>query len=108
MIGDDYRDQWDNNQASVLERTREVFRYLNGVTFQSVAPNVRLEDRDAYWRANILIDGNDSEVMAVVKERINSLNSPFELEWRRMSAKPWDWKLVRVRNEQLTIPAGFE
>ena len=108
MIGDDYRDQWDNNRASVVERTREVFRYLNGVTFRTVAPNVRLEDRDAYWRANISIDGNDSEVMAVVQERINTLNSPFELEWHRMSWKPWDWRLVRVRNEQLTIPAGFE
>ena len=30
--------------------------------------------------------------------------APFELEWRRQSAKPWDWKLVRVSNASLEIP----
>ena len=42
--------------------------------------------------------------MMLVKERVSSLTTPFDLEWRRMSAKPWDWKLVRVSNAELALP----
>jgi hypothetical protein len=63
------------------------------------------------WRdfvSRITIDGDSGEVMTAVKERVNSLPTPFELEWRRMSGKPWDWKLARVGNPDLEIPAGFQ
>ena len=57
------------------------------------------------WKqAKISVDGDNSEIMALIKERVNPLGSPFELEWHRKSAKPWDWKLVRVSNAELTIP----
>jgi hypothetical protein len=46
--------------------------------------------------------------MALLKERVNSLATPFELVWRRVSAKPWDWKLVHVSNSTLEIPADFD
>ena len=44
----------------------------------------------------------------MMNERQNSLSTPFELQWRHVSGKPWDWKLVRVSNPELEIPAGFE
>jgi hypothetical protein len=43
--------------------------------------------------------------MEVLDERINKLPTPFELEWRRFSGKPWDWKLERVINPGFEIPA---
>jgi hypothetical protein len=52
--------------------------------------------------------GEAGELTAAIQERVNSLGTPFELEWRRNSAKPWDWKLVRVGNPSLEIPADFE
>jgi hypothetical protein len=35
---------------------------------------------------------------------VNSLESPFEFEWKRGATWPWDWKLVAVRNPALEIP----
>jgi len=55
-----------------------------------------------------MIDGDRSEMMELLKERVNSLATPFELEWRQVSAKPWDWKLVRVSNSALEIPADID
>jgi len=37
-----------------------------------------------------------------------SLGAPFELQWRRISGKPWDWKLIRVSNPELQLPSEFE
>jgi hypothetical protein len=106
FIGSDYQDQWGNDRALVLERTREVFRYLRNVRIGAVGANVRIDKGSAYWRARITVDG-DGESMALLKERVNSLATPFQLEWCRVSAKPWNWKLVRVSNAELEIPSEF-
>jgi hypothetical protein len=108
FIGADYRDQWGNDRAAVSDRTREVFRYLHQVRISAIDPNVRLENRIGYWRANIIIEGaEDSDLMAAVKARINTLQAPFELEWHQVSGKPWDWKLVAVRNPELTVSSEY-
>jgi hypothetical protein len=46
-------------------------------------------------------------VMEVLDQRVNKLPTPFELEWHRLSGKPWDWKLVRVSNSGFEIPADM-
>ena len=43
--------------------------------------------------------------MELLDERVNKLQTPFELEWYKFSGKPWDWKLVRVSNSAFEIPA---
>jgi hypothetical protein len=104
FLGSDYQDQWGNDRALVLERTREVFRYVETVRITAPNPTLWTANQSGYWKARIIIDGDNGEVTALVKERVNSLTAPFQLEWRRMSAKPWDWKLVRVSNAELKIP----
>jgi len=105
FIGSDYRDQWGDDRARVLERMREGFGYVRGIQIYASNTTVRIEPRRAKWIGKITIDGDEGEVMDALKERVNSLVTPFELEWRRLSAKPWDWKLVRVSNSALQIPA---
>ncbi len=60
------------------------------------------------WTGRITIDGDDAELIAAAKQHLNWLTELFELRWRHFSGKPWDWKLVRVSNSELEIPAGFE
>ncbi len=45
----------------------------------------------------------------MITDRINPLNEPFRLQWRKQSWKPWEWKLVHASNEALDLPAdaGF-
>jgi hypothetical protein len=108
FIGSNYQDQWGNDRALVLERTREVFRYLRNARISASEAQVRIDHGSADWQARIIIDGDSSELMTLLKERVNSLATPFQLEWHRMSAKPWDWKLVRLRNADLEIPVEFQ
>jgi hypothetical protein len=108
FIADDYHDQWNQDRATVLERTRAVFTYLRGVHIQVASPSVQAENGFGKWQGSIKLETADNEFAGLVKERVNSLTTPFTLEWRRVSGKPWDWKLVRVSNPALEIPAGFE
>jgi hypothetical protein len=96
------------DSARVLERMREGFRYVRGVRINAFNPTLRIENRRAIWSGKIMIDGDRSEMMELLEERVNSLATPFELEWRRVSAKPWDWKLARVSNSALEIPTDID
>lgn len=108
FVSTDYHDQWGNDRALLLERTPEVFRYLRGIRMIPGYVTVQINERKGTWQAKITIEGDNSELAVLVKERVNSLTTPFILEWQRMSAKPWDWKIVKVTNPALQIPAGWQ
>ena len=103
FIGADFRDAWDDDRERLLARVREGLSYTRGLKITPLAPQVRVQDRDGFWTAIVKVEGEDSEAMALIKERINSLGTPFELRWRRESGKPWDWKLVAASNPDLKI-----
>jgi hypothetical protein len=104
FIGSDYRDQWGDDRARVLERMREGFRYVRGPRIIAPNPSVRLETRRAVWSSKIKVYSADNDVMDLLNERVNSLPALLELEWHRLSGKPWDWKLVRVSNSAFEFP----
>jgi hypothetical protein len=85
---------------------REVLRFTRNMRIQSIAPNTLVEGPSGSWTARIEVEGDDNEAMAEIRQHINSLTTPFKLQWRRQSAKPWDWKLVRVSNRELQIPSS--
>jgi hypothetical protein len=70
-------------------------------------PSVQVETRRAVWTSKIMLYSTDTHVMQSLDERVNSLPALFELEWHRLSGKPWDWKLVRVSNSAFEIPADL-
>jgi hypothetical protein len=107
FIGENYHDQWDNDRARLLERMREGFRWVRGSRITAPNPVVQVDTPRAIWVGKIVVYSSDDGVMEVLEERVNKLPSPFELEWRRFSGQPWDWKLVRVSNPSFQIPADI-
>jgi hypothetical protein len=107
FIGNDYQDQWGDDRARVLERMREGFRWVRGSRIIASNVSVKAETRRAVWIGKITLYSSDDGVMEVLDQRINKLPTPFELEWHRLSGKPWDWKLVRVSNSAFEIPADI-
>ncbi len=109
FLAPDYRDRWEEDRALVLQRARLVFGYLRGVELRSSEPVIRSSGSSGSWEGRIELTGAESsELAAMVKERLNSARSPFRLDWRRQSGKPWDWQLVRVSNDDLNLPVGNE
>ena len=110
LIETDYADQWGNDRALVLERMRLVLGYGHHLRLNVIDANCKIDEgrRVGLWRSRIVIEDDNPDLAAVVKERVNSLTTPFELQWRHTSRKPWDWKLVRVSNPELEIPAEFD
>lgn len=106
FIGSDYQDRWGNDRALLLERLREVFRAMPNARIEASSPMVRIDNGRGSWTAKINIKGAGA-FADLIEARVNALEAPFELEWRRGATWPWDWKLVSVRNSVLEI-SGYE
>ena len=99
--------QWGDDRERVLERMREGFRWIRGSRIMASDPAVQVDARRAIWVGKITLYSSDDGVMEVLDQRVNKLPTPFELEWRRVSGKPWDWQLVSVSNSGFEIPADM-
>jgi hypothetical protein len=102
FIGETYQDRWGNDRRLLLERLPQVFRSLGSTKIEYRQISVRREEGRGYWTAKITISGT-GEFADFIQSRVNSLDAPFEFEWRRGATWPWDWKLVAVRNAALEI-----
>ena len=105
FIADDYQDQWDNDRTRLLQRMREGFRWVAGSRISAPNVAVQVETSPAIWIGKINVYSSDNGVMELLDERVNRLPTPFGLEWRHFSNKPWDWKLERMSNPAFQIPA---
>ena len=108
MIAPDYQDQWNNDRDLVRERIRLVANYGHHFRITASEIDCKIDHGAGMWRGKIQIASDDAELITAMKERVNSLTAPFQLEWRHVSRKPWDWMLVRVSNPELEMPGGFE
>jgi hypothetical protein len=102
-ISPDYRDDWNNDRALLTARLRELLSGRGRIEIVAHDSDLHIEQSDAFVRARITIEG-EGEIVSIIKERVNPLSAPFELQWRRQSSKPWEWKLVRVSNAELQLP----
>ena len=101
-IAADYLDQWKHDRAELVRRLREVMRYARNSHVVNAPPTVEADARSGTWKAKVTIEG-EGEVNNLIKSRINSLPGPFELRWRKVSGKPWDWQLTGVTNPDLSL-----
>ena len=107
FVADDYQDQWGDDRARLLELMRKGFRWVHGSSITAPSPLVQIETSRAVWIGRIIVYSSNDGVMQLLDERVNTLPTPFELKWHRVSRKPWDWKLVRVSNPTFQIPADL-
>jgi hypothetical protein len=103
FMAGDYRDDWGDDRARLLDRLRLVLRSFSSLTITATNPQVRLDPPTGNWSAKIQIGGTGGEFAPEIIARVNSLTKPCELHWRRESWKPWDWKLIGVSNPSLEI-----
>jgi hypothetical protein len=106
-LASDYVDQWGDDRALVVARMREGLGPLRSIQINAAHPVVTVANGRGIWRARITIDGEDGEFLGFIQQRVNSIATPFELEWRQISRQPWDWKLASVRNPDLEVPGEF-
>jgi hypothetical protein len=107
FLAANYKDDWGADRQLMITRLRLGLRFFSSLTIRPTEMRIQVEGSAATWGARIEIAASGSEMAPQTVEEINRLTTPFELRWKRQSWKPWDWKLVKVSNAELQLPAGM-
>lgn len=105
FLAANYRDDWGDDRQLMINRLRFGLRFFNTLTITAKEMRIQVEESGAIWSARVQIAGAGSDVVPQALEEINRLTTPFELRWQKQSWKPWDWKLGKVSNSELQLPA---
>ena len=100
-----YRDDWGDDRQLMINRLRLGLRFFSSLGITPKNPQIHLEASAASWKGRIELSGSGDEMAPQAINEINRLTTPFELRWEKQSWKPWDWKLTKVSNEELRLPA---
>lgn len=103
LMADDYADRWEHDKEFVLREAPRVFRQYVTLEIQNDPSLPADVSKEAISSTMVKVSGNGSPIAQLVTERVNALRSPFYFTWRRMSWKPWDWRLTRIEQSELDI-----
>jgi hypothetical protein len=104
MLAADYRDRWEQDRATVIERSREVFGQFAMLTVERELRGLREEAGNWLLAEKVRLKGLGGPLAMAARDAVNALREPFITEWRQRSWKPWDWELKSVTQPELELP----
>ena len=105
FLAPSYADQWGHDRETLLSRLRQVLPYAQHLRLQATEVKIIAAGSEGEWSGRLTLEADPNEVSTIIRERINSLEEPFALQWRQMSWKPWNWQLVGATNPALHLSA---
>ena len=104
MLATDYRDRWQQDRATAIARSREVFGQFATLTIGHEQTGLRAESGSWFLSEKLRLKGLGGPLAMAARETVNGLRQPFTMEWRRRSWKPWDWELKSVTQPEVELP----
>jgi len=108
MIAADYRDRWQQDRRAVVRHGREVFGEFVTLSISCEPRGLRMVSGAWLLSEKLTLGGIGGPLAMAARETVNALHSPFVMEWRRRSWKPWDWELKSITQPELELPEGGE
>jgi hypothetical protein len=109
FMDDAYADRWEHDKASAVDDVRLALGQFFALTITGEEVDCAGSGDERVVSAKLKMSGGGTAIAQEVQRRVNELKTPFTFRWTRKSWKPWDWKLARVDNAELSIDrsAGF-
>jgi len=104
LLATDYHDRWQQDKATVIGRSREVFGQFAMLSVERESRGLRAESGSWFLSEKMRLKGIGGPLATAAREAVNGLHEPFVTEWRRRSWEPWDWELKSVTQPELELP----
>jgi hypothetical protein len=103
LLAADYRDRWQHDRATVVERSREIFGQFMTLTIEHEFRGLRADGGNFLLAEKITLKGFGGPLATAARDEVNVLSQPFVMEWR-LRGKPWEWELKSVTQPELELP----
>lgn len=106
----DYADESGFDREQAARAGAEALRGFISLTVEAETVSLTAGPEEGTVSQRIRIDGNGAGFSESVKSAVNGLDEPWVFEWRKRGRWPWDWRVIRIGNEELgkvQLPEGF-
>jgi hypothetical protein len=99
-LGEDYKDGFGLDRGGALQLVGTIRGQFALCVIRREQPELVMDvdKHAALTRALIRLDGHGSPIATAAIQSSKASQTPTEFRWRRVSWKPWDWRLVSVDN----------
>ena len=104
MLAADYRNRWEQDKATVIDRSREVFGQFLTLSVQRESRGLHAQSGSWFLAEKVKLSGIGGPLAMAARDAVNALHEPFTAEWRQRNWKPWDWELKSVTQPELELP----
>jgi len=108
LLAPNYADQWGFDRTNVIRACDDFRRCFLSVGLVPTEPLVESHSGTGLYTACVRVQGSPTAVGAEIRRAANRLDAPFVFTWRRSGFLPWQWRLHRIHNEELTSLEGYE
>jgi len=101
LMADDYHDQWGMNREQAVQAGSDVLGHFLALQILCEDVHGTREGREAVIETRLRLRGRGNAIGEAVMQQANALENHFQFAWRRISWKPWDWKLVSISQNEI-------
>ena len=108
LLAANYADAWGFDRLDVLLACDDLRRCFLAVGFAVQDEKVEVSGGTGSYQARLRLQGSPVGAGQFIRERANRLREPFVFTWRKAGWLPWDWRLHRIDQVELTSLEGYE
>ncbi|MFM7181382.1 MAG: hypothetical protein ACKO2G_07965 [Verrucomicrobiales bacterium] len=102
LLDSTYSDPWHDNRDEAIGNAIEASKQFYSLKITPMDYRVATgADFSGTVSFRPRLEGDGTPVAPMIRERVDRLDQPFTLTWRRQPWKPWSWTVHRVENPSL-------
>ncbi len=103
-LSETYTDSWGQNRELAVELGKQALSGFISLGIHEQLLSSRAAEGVGETTFHLQLDGNGMGFSSVVLGRVNSMNQPWKLNWRKEGLWPWTWKVVRLEQPDVVLP----
>ncbi|TDU64108.1 hypothetical protein EI77_04292 [Prosthecobacter fusiformis] len=108
MLATDYADSYGLTQETAPATAAEIMQGFLFLTLRTeVQPFQPTADRAAV-RVRIQMEGQGLGFSPMIISRVNAMPEPWHFIWRKDGPWHWSWKIIRIHQSDLPLPAASQ
>lgn len=104
-LASDYRDAYGHDRDSAVAAATEVLAGFLMLEVRAGEPVIQAGEAESRVDALIRMEGNGLGFSSVIVGRVNQMRAPWVFLWRKDGPWPWSWKITRIHQDELRLPA---
>lgn len=106
-LSPEYHDSWGHTRRQLGRDATYALTDFRTLEVRATHTVIERSGRRAQIEAVIRVVGDGGPRAEQARQAVNRVFVPTTFAWERRPWRPWDWRLVRITNEEVDLPTAY-